>query len=103
MSEYRPDKWVVVEITNKFGDKYRRVLGSWYGGFTKSDSWRMSSGITSWHDRGDHYEIVNDSGSVYFCGKQNLGMSAYTMNVLASYQKDFANTGGSIEVVEIDS
>ena len=102
MSEYRPDRWVIVEITNGEGDVHRRVLGSWYGGFAGSNSYRFSSGITAWHDRGDHYEIENESGSVYFCGKHNTGMSAFTMGVLANQEKMLGEKGGSIKVVEID-
>lgn len=46
-----------------------RVLASWYGGYTTSDSWRMSSGITSILETENDYEITNESGSVYYCEK----------------------------------
>lgn len=99
--KYAPDKWVIVEIKNDKGESHRRVLGSWYGGFAKGDSWRMSSGITEVLDEGDSYKILNESGSTYHCVKGCEGMSAYTMGILASYQKEMSETNGSIEVVEL--
>lgn len=103
MSEYTPDKWVCVEITRRDGDKHKRILGSWYGGFAGSDSYRFSSGVTGWHDRGDHYEVENESGSVYFCGKNNIGMSAFTMSIFENQKLKLSGEGASIKVVEIDS
>lgn len=99
--EYSPDKWVIVEIKHKDGDTHRRVLGSWYGGFTRGDSWRMSSGIEEVIDEGDCYKVINTSGSTYWCVKGCEGMSAYSMGVLATYQKQMSEDGGSIEVVEL--
>ena len=99
--DYTPDKWVIVEITRKDGASHRRVLGSWYGGFTQGDSWRMSSGVEEVIDDGDYFRIKNTSGSTYHCHKKANGMSGYSMGVLASYQKQMKETGGTIEVVEL--
>lgn len=99
--EYAPDKWVIVEIKNAKGESHRRVLGSWYGGFARGDSWRMSSGITEVIDEGDTYKIMNESGSTYYCVKGCEGMSAYSMGVLSTYQREMSEHGGSIEVVEL--
>lgn len=99
--EYAPDKWVIVEIKRKDGDTHRRVLGSWYGGFARGDSWRMSSGITEVIDEGDCYKVLNESGSTYYCVKGCEGMSAYSMGVLSNYKEEMAAHGGSIEVVEL--
>lgn len=96
---YAPDKWVVVEITTKLGDKHRKVLGSWYGGFAKGDSWRLSSGITAIHDRTTHWEIENESGSVYTCYKNCEGMSGYTMGIFSSFEKQMEDAGGTIKRV----
>lgn len=103
MSErvYAPDKWVIIEITNKSGVSHRRVLGSWYGGFASGDSWRASSGIESIKDEGDYWAILNTSGSTYNCFKGCEGMSGYTMGVLSRMQEDAKEDGGSVELVEI--
>ena len=45
MSQYNPDYWVVVEITDPKGESHRRVLAAWAGSYIYGSSWRMSSGI----------------------------------------------------------
>ena len=44
MPTYKPDKWVVLEVTTPDGT-YKKILSSWYGGFADGDSWRLSSNI----------------------------------------------------------
>lgn len=100
---YAPDKWVIIEITNSKGESHRRVLGSWYGGFAGSDSWRASSGIESTTDEGDYWAVLNSSGSTYNCFKGCEGMSAYTMGVLDRMMRDAEEDGGKIEVVEMEN
>jgi hypothetical protein len=86
VSEYTPDKWVVIEI--EYGEeKIQKILSSWYGGWAGSDSWRLSSGITEVEELEDSYIIKNESGSVYTCFKKRYGMSAYTTGVLESFKK----------------
>jgi hypothetical protein len=100
MSEYRPDLWVIVELKyNDSEEAVRKVMGSWYGGYLGSDSWRLSSGITEIVDADTHYEIHNESGSVYLCGKHCQGMSGYTTGVFNSLAKDLEGRG-SIKVIE---
>jgi hypothetical protein len=83
MSEYYPDKWVIVNIaTPEY--RIRKVLGSWCGGFYCGDSYRLSSGITETIDKGSYYEIHNESGSIYNCYKDNFGMSLFTSGVYDS-------------------
>lgn len=84
MNKYVPDKWVIIK-TDVDGLHYR-VLASWYGGYTSSDSWRMSSGITSIVETETDYEITNESGSVYYCKKIRLGMSGHTLTVFDNYK-----------------
>ena len=91
MSEYTPDKWVVIEID--YGEeKIQKILSSWYGGWAGSDSWRLSSGITGVEELEDSYIIMNESGSVYTCYKGRYGMSAYTMGVLEDFKKQASIT-----------
>ena len=84
MSKYVPDKWAIVK-TDVDGLHYR-VLATWYGGYTSSDSWRMSSGIISIIETESDYEITNESGSIYYCEKTQLGMSGYTTTVYDNYK-----------------
>ena len=86
MSEYTPDKWVVIEIAME-GSTVQRILSSWYGGWAGSDSWRLSSGITEVEELEDSYIIRNESGSIYTCYKERYGMSFYSMSMLESFKK----------------
>ena len=91
MSEYTPDKWVVIEIAMD-NTTVQRILSSWYGGWAGSDSWRLSSGITEVEELGDSYIIKNESGSVYTCFKGRYGMSSYAMGVLEDFKKQASIT-----------
>ena len=89
MSEYKPDCWVIVEISGtKVPETYRRILAGWYGGYAGSNSWKISSGIEEMIDRGDHWEIPNHSGSVYYCYKSAERFSMLTGNIYSNYAKD---------------
>ena len=91
MSEYTPDKWVVIEIAMD-GTNVQRILSSWYGGWAGSDSWRLSSGITEVEELEDSYIIRNESGSVYTCYKGRYGMSSYAMSILEDFKKQASIT-----------
>ena len=91
MSEYIPDKWVVIEIAME-GTTVQRILSSWYGGFAGSNSWRLSSGTTEVEELEDSYIIKNESGSVYTCYKRRYGMSSYTAGILEDFKKQASIT-----------
>ena len=97
---YTPDRWVIIEVDSIAG-KHRKVLGSWYGGYLGSDSYRVSSGITKVVDRRKHYEIENESGSVYICYKGAEGMSSLTSGVYKKYKKDLKDQKlGTIKIIK---
>jgi hypothetical protein len=105
MSYYTPDLWVIVEVNSEHG-KIRKVLGSWYGGYGGSDEWRFSSGITKIEEYLDdwdaHYLIHNESGSVYTCYAQAVGMSAYTNSVYNNLKEKMEEQKlGTIEIVTL--
>jgi len=81
MSEYCPDKWLVIKLKYETGSHYR-VFGSWYGGYLGSDSWRMNSGITSVTQDDNCYYFKGTSGSTYTCHKSSYGASGYGTRVL---------------------
>ena len=86
MSEYTPDCWVVIELNDE-GVKTQKILSSWYGGYSGSDSWRLSSGITEVEELEDSYIIKNESGSVYTCYRHRYGVSSYTARILEDFKK----------------
>lgn len=81
MSEYCPDKWLVIKLNYDTGSHYR-VFGSWYGGYLGSDSWRMNSGIVSVTEDDNCYYFKGTSGSTYACHKNSYGASGYGTRVL---------------------
>lgn len=86
MSEYNPDKWVIIELKTPKETLYK-VLASWYGGYTGSDSWKLSSGIKDVKKIKNGYAFHNYSGSVYNCHKEAYGMSMYTMSIYSGFEK----------------
>lgn len=82
---YTPEEWVVVKINVNI--PHYRVFGSWRGGYTNGDSWRMNSGIVSVEFDGDCYIFKGHSESTYICHKSAYGIrSPYNNSVLASYK-----------------
>ena len=99
-NEYTPDKWELIEIVSEEGETLYKILSSWYGGYGGSDSWRFSSGITKVVEHNKHYEVHNDSGSVYICHKGSKGMSAYTGIVFTNLKKQLeAKKLGTLKIV----
>lgn len=97
MSNYSPDRWQVVKLTYD-GEPIYKILGSWYGGYAGSDSWRMSSGVESIKELDECYEVTNSSGSVYVCYKSSVGMSGYTAGVYSNFEKQAAESEGKIQI-----
>ena len=93
MSEYNPDKWVMLKFNHNGKDIYK-VLASWYGGYARGDSWKLNSGVTKIEEDGQLYRFHGSSGSVYQCHKATYGMSAYTMGILSNFQKQVDETEG---------
>jgi hypothetical protein len=85
-NQYAPDRWVLVKINHDEGI-ITKVLASWFGGYTGSDEWRLSSGVESIEESDTHYVIRNQSGSEYTCYKNSEGFSALSRGVFARFNK----------------
>lgn len=82
---YTPDKWLLVMVTHPDYESIIKVMGSWYGGFTQGDSWRLSSGVVRIEKRDDGLiDFHNHSGSIYRVHKDSEGASMYTEGALAN-------------------
>lgn len=99
MNNHTPDLWIIAEMNSEHG-LIRKVLGSWYGGYSGSDSWRFSSGITKIVEHDIHYEIHNHSGSVYTCYKMSEGMSGYTTGVYEDLKEKIESQGATIKLIK---
>jgi hypothetical protein len=82
MSDYNPDKWMVVKITGKDTPPVHKVFACWYGGYLGSDSWKLNSGITRAYEDGMCFMFDGSSGSTYACHKGTYGASSYGFGVL---------------------
>lgn len=98
MSQYAPDKWLVIKLNYETGSHYR-VFGSWYGGWAGSDSWRMNSGITSVTQDDQAYYFKGTSGSVYTCHKNCYGASGYGTRVLEDMIDQQHKLGTDIDIL----
>jgi hypothetical protein len=101
MSDYIPDRWVVVKISG-YKDRSKpiyKVFASWYGGWAGSDSWKLNSGITKATLEGFVYSFEGSSGSVYECHKDIYGTNMYGMSVLSNMIDKAAENGITIEIL----
>jgi len=99
MSEYVPDRWMLVKITNQSGESHYRVFASWYGGYLGSDSWKLNSGVTRVDEDLNSYLFHGSSGSVYKCNKTSYGISGYGMSVLSNMIAESKEDGISIDML----
>ena len=84
MSNYYPDKWAIVEINTPTDGKYYKILASWYGGFSGSNTWKLSSGFDGTPTCTDGvWDIPQSSGSVYSVreNENSYGTSMLALNV----------------------
>ena len=102
MSDYKPDRWVVVKIVTP-KERLYKVFASWSGGYGGSDSWKMNSGITRASLVDDRWEFDGYSGSVYSCHKESYGVSGYNGNVLQNFINKATEIDAVIEIMPGDT
>jgi hypothetical protein len=102
MSEYSPDRWVIIKITTAKEHLYK-VFACWSGGYTGSDSWKMNSGITHATLVDNHWEFSGYSGSVYSCHKDSYGTNGYGGNVLQRFIDAAPEQDARIEIMPEDT
>jgi hypothetical protein len=101
MSDYTPDRWVVVKISG-YEDRSKpvyKVFACWFGGYAGSDSWKLNSGITKATLEGFVYSFEGSSGSVYECHKDSYGYNMYGGSVLNNMIEKSKEHGIEIEVL----
>jgi hypothetical protein len=101
VSDYIPDRWVVVKISG-YEDRSKpvyKVFACWYGGYAGSDSWKLNSGITKVTLEGNVYSFEGSSGSVYECHKDSYGYNMYGGSVLNNMIEKSKEHGIEIEVL----
>jgi hypothetical protein len=99
MSDYIPDRWVVVKITGNGYAPIHKVFACWFGGWAGSDSWKLNSGITKATLEGNCYSFEGSSGSTYECHKDTYGTNMYGMGVLSNMIDKAKDNGITIEIL----
>lgn len=92
MSEYKPDRWVMLKFTHSGHSTYK-VLAGWGGSYLYGQSWKLNSGVTKAQEEGDYYLFSGYSGSVYKCHKGSYAMTGMTAQMFSSWTKQFADDG----------
>ena len=103
MSEYRPDRWVVVKITAHNSAPIYKVFACWYGGWAGADSWKLNSGITRVTLEGNVYSFEGSSGSVYECHKDIYGTNMYGQGVLNNLIDRIEKVDGKCEILPVET
>lgn len=99
MSEYNPDRWVMLKIISE-GQTTYKILAGWSGGYTQGQSWKLNSGCTEVKEDGDYLMFSGYSGSVYRCHKDSYGMNMISSQIYNSLSEDVQRSDGvSIEVM----
>lgn len=98
MSDYSPDRWVVVRIVTP-KERLYKVFATWSGGYAGSDSWKMNSGITEANLVNSEWEFVGYSGSVYRCGISRYGTTGYGGHVLQTFIDQMPSQNATMEIM----
>ena len=102
MTEYLPDRWVVVKVTNN-KDLFYKVFACWYGGYAGADHWRTNSGITQAILVDDFWKFSGHSGSMYNCHQKAYGTNHYGNVVLQNFIERAREQGVMIEIMPSDT
>jgi hypothetical protein len=94
MSEYTPDKWIVVKIEGGEIPLTYKVSGG---------SWKLNSGITRVTKAKKHYNFRGFSGSIYKCHENAYGMTGYGATVIDSIIKRSKEVGVNVEILPEDT
>lgn len=101
MTEYFPDRWVIVKIVHQDETIYK-VFGTWFGGFDEPENWRLNSGIVRVEYKNGKYLFYGYSGSVYHCHEDDYGTSLYSSSIIQNYKKFVEMADGSMEILPED-
>jgi hypothetical protein len=102
MTDYTPDRWMVLRIQTDKEILYK-VFASWSGGYTGSDSWKMNSGIVRATFVDPYWEFDGSSGSVYRCHKDAYGTNGYGGAVLSNLTGQAKAQDLQIDVLDQDT
>ncbi len=86
MSEYNPDKWIILKITGEKGEVLLKVLAGWSGSYLEGQSWKVNSGISKCKVDGNYFMLSGYSGSVYKCHKKAYGTNMIMCGIISQLE-----------------
>ena len=102
MSDYTPDRWMVMRIHTPQEILYK-VFATWSGGYGGGDSWKLNSGITRATFADPYWEFDGSSGSVYRCHQDSYGTNGYGQAVLNNLLSQAQAQDIQIDVMDRDT
>ena len=104
---YNPDGWSILRIVYRkhTGNKddvgaIYKVFGTFCGGYSSGDAWRLNSGIHSYFEKDNMISFVGFSGSQYDCDKKDEGFhTRYTESVL---KNAIDNSDGCATIITLE-
>lgn len=103
MTDYHPDRWVVIQGETSDGTYVLKVFGSWKGGFTTGDSWKLNSGVKSVEVSDGTILFHGFSGSTYVCHPGDYGTFLYTSGVLNKMIVEAEKEGAHFDILPEDT
>lgn len=98
MSEYKPDRWVMLKF-NVGDETFYKVLAGWGGSYLEGQSWKLNSGVTHVELDGDYYLFSGYSGSVYKCHKDSYGTTSLTASIYSGWKDQLKTDESTIELL----
>lgn len=102
MSDYTPDRWMVLGIHTPTEIIYK-VFATWSGGYAGGDSWKLNSGIVRASFTLPYWEFDGSSGSVYRCHEHGYGTNGYGQVVLGNLLTQAKKQDIQIDVMPADT
>lgn len=100
---YKPNKWVILELTDSENDKsVYKILAGWTGGYLDGDSWRLSSGLKNIEKENEYYLMYNHSGSIYKCHKKSKGLTVFSAAIYQEIKNNCEKSNIKVKIVTID-
>lgn len=100
---YTPDGYAVIRIQAYGSDDFViKVFGSWSGGYSSGESWRINSGTIDIKDEGDSYLVTGFSGSQYKLSKEVNYIRPYNKSVLNDMIAELRSYGHKADIISIE-
>jgi hypothetical protein len=95
VTDYNPDRWVVLKLPQGY-----KVLGGWTGGYLYGSTWRLNSGIVRVEKDLDYFLFHGYSKSIYRCYERDYGFNTTSFSI---YNLMSEQAPGMVELMPADT